>query len=410
MKGFLTAIIKPAHLAASAAEVDGLTLAKRRGDADRGHNVRATDGEDDDRDARSQAVARFRECELQQQASSASGAPPLAWLGPPPGCSPTANQPSYYCAWHAALNGTYSGPLIHLQDKRVGQLLPPRTVVLLPFSCTASTDGSSLRECLRRLTAVMRANACKPLAVITLHKIFERLDFKLRLIRAHGAVTKIYVPEYSPALWGKIERLSGLPVGLLPYAADDAVFGPFAAATYKFDFGFTGGWQRFDGRYALRSKLFASGGVVDRLRNETGMRFFLPERHKGFLPLPEYVRALSSTKVWLATTERDTLGSRFVEVLASGRAMLFCNRHPVAYAPLGIVEGRHAALFNTTREFEAVLRYYLRHETERLSIVRAARRLALRRHTWRGRAREFVRELPHAACGVQRNLSMCVSG
>ena len=175
---------------------------------------------------------------------------------------------------------------------------------------------------------------------------------------------------------------------------------------YVFDFGFTGGWQRYGSRYALRSELFASGGVVERLRNESGMRFFIPGKSAGFLPHPKYVRVLSSSKVWLATTEGSGLGPRFFEVLASGRAMLLCNRHPVAYAPLGIVEGTHAAMFNTTGEFEAVLRYYLRHENERLSIVRAARRLALRRHTWHTRTREFVRELPHAACGVQRNFSM----
>ena len=398
MRGFLTSIIKPAHLAAAVAEVKSLS---RRG----------ADGKDGDGDARSQAAARIRACEL-KQASSASGAqplatpPPIAWLGsPPPRCC-SMSTPSYYCAWHAALNRTSSGPLIYLHGKSVGQHLPNRTLVLLPHSCTTSSDVSSLSVCLRKLTTIMRANDYQPLAVITLHKIFEHLDVKLRLIRAHGAVTKLYVPDYSPALWARIERLSGLPVGFLPYAADDAFFGPPAEPAYVFDFGFTGGWQRYGSRYALRSELFASGGVVERLRNESGMRFFIPGKSAGFLPHPKYVRVLSSSKVWLATTEGSGLGPRFFEVLASGRAMLLCNRHPVAYAPLGIVEGTHAAMFNTTGEFEAVLRYYLRHENERLSIVRAARRLALRRHTWHTRTREFVRELPHAACGVPRNFSM----
>ena len=92
------------------------------------------------------------------------------------------------------------------------------------------------------------------------------------------------------------------------------------------------------------------------------------------------------------------MGPRFYEIMLSGRALLLCNRHERAYAPLGLVEGVHAAMFNTTAEFEATLLYYLTHEHERRKVVDAAREFALARHTWRARAQEFMQQLPHVDC------------
>lgn len=53
-------------------------------------------------------------------------------------------------------------------------------------------------------------------------------------------------------------------------------------------------------------------------------------------------------------------------------------------------------MFNSTAEFEEKLLYYLRHESERLAIVRSARRLMVDRHMWRHRANELVRHIEQA--------------
>ena len=52
------------------------------------------------------------------------------------------------------------------------------------------------------------------------------------------------------------------------------------------------------------------------------------------------------------------MSTRVFEVMASGRAMLLCDRNPTAYAPLEVVEGEHAAMFNTTDEFAKKVLYY----------------------------------------------------
>ena len=151
--------------------------------------------------------------------------------------------------------------------------------------------------------------------------------------------------------------------------------------------------RALSGRYAFRASLLDSNSSVQWTLRRLGVRFARPY----FLPTDSYIRTVATTRLWLATTERgDHASTRFFEVLISGRAMLLCDRSHAALAPLGIVEGQHAAMFNTTDEFIAVVIYYLEHEDERERIVRNARDLALRRHLWDHRASLLVRSIRSA--------------
>ena len=77
------------------------------------------------------------------------------------------------------------------------------------------------------------------------------------------------------------------------------------------------------------------------------------------------------------------------------RASSSGDRNPTAYAPLSLVEGVHAAMFNSTAEFEAKVRYYLAHEkSESASCVMPVPRR--RTHEWRRRGADLV-ELISAA-------------
>ena len=74
----------------------------------------------------------------------------------------------------------------------------------------------------------------------------------------------------------------------------------------------------------------------------------------GWQSTNDYIRTMASSKAWLATTESgDHVGTRFYEVMMSGRAMLMCDRAPEAYAAIGLVEDVHAVMFNTSEEFQA---------------------------------------------------------
>ncbi len=137
----------------------------------------------------------------------------------------------------------------------------------------------------------------------------------------------------------------------------------------------------------MRSAIFRSNATSE-LR-EAGLRLFDP----GWLVTEAYIRAMALTRVWLATTEVGLhVGTRFFEVMISGRALLLCDRNPTAYEPLGIIEGVHAAMFNTTAEFQRKVLHYARraNDGERMRMVRAARELMIERHLWDRRASEFA--------------------
>ena len=80
---------------------------------------------------------------------------------------------------------------------------------------------------------------------------------------------------------------------------------------------------------------------------------------------------------------RFELSCTFLQLVAG--ILLLCNRNPTAYAPLGLVEGTHAAMYNTSEEFEEKLVYYTRaeHDHERRAIVAAAYKQGARFAKWR---------------------------
>ena len=128
----------------------------------------------------------------------------------------------------------------------------------------------------------------------------------------------------------------------------------------------------------------------------------------GWLDSNEYIKRLSHSKVWFATTEAgEHVGTRFYEVMMSGRALLLCNRAPHAYAAIGLVEGQHAAMFNSSEEAQEKVLYYLRNEDERLRLVANARAFVREHHSWEQRATEFV-ELVRGALGVGQQADRAV--
>ena len=85
-----------------------------------------------------------------------------------------------------------------------------------------------------------------------------------------------------------------------------------------------------------------------------------------------------------------------------------CDRNAAALTPLGIVDGVHAVMFSSVREFEQKLSYHLSHEQERMAIVSAARSLALARHTWQQRGSEIARAMRSAVCQLKRDRARAI--
>ena len=240
-----------------------------------------------------------------------------------------------------------------------------------------------------------------PPLIVVLNKVFEAQTTKLALLRRHRARILLAV-AHTPKV-AMLENQSRVPTIFLPYGAA-VEFGAQSgnsSVAFDFDFGFSGGHTSRNTRYAFRRQvlgnksLYALAGAGLRLR-KTKMKTF----SVGYFKTPEaYIQALATTKVWLATTELpDHVSTRFFEVLISGRSLLLCDRNAEAYAPLGIVEGVHAAMFNSSAEFSAQVQYYANpvHETERQAMVMAGSALVTGQHTWVHRGRELLRHIRHA--------------
>lgn len=293
---------------------------------------------------------------------------------------------SYRCTFFNALNATHE--VVRVSENTSVATRRGLDLIIMPHVCT--TNSRTLPMCFRQLVP-----AADPPLVIVLNKAFENLVSKLRAVQREAARFALLISA-SPHAAG-FGAVAQVPAAFLPYAAalefgKYHARGPSAARLrFEYDLGFSGGWQKLSGRYPFRASLFG-GNATERLR-ASGVRLTSP----GWLTTADYVERLARTRVWFATSELgDHIGTRYFEVLVSGRAMLLCNRNPAAYAPLGLVEGVHAAMFNSTDEFHAKLRHYMEHEAERQALVTAARQLVLSRHLWTHRTSELTAVL-HAA-------------
>ena len=327
----------------------------------------------------------------------------IAWLGnPPSSCGEAeADHLRTYCQqWLSLSDAAHVVPVpfsdhdrsmpFHLQ-RRAMTFRRSADVLLVPPQCCLVPGR--LEHCLRHL----ELQPGDPPVVVMLNKVFEDLDAKFEAIH-HLALRHRVLLVTAPAPLNELPNESSArqldfastngwrpQIAFLGYGAAPAFYGQPSELPYVYDVGFSGNPGRFDGRYALRAETMGNGRLLARLR-AYGARIY----EGGMTSSEQYIRTLASTRLWMSTTEAgDHVVTRTYEVLASGRALLLCDRNPRAHGRLGIVEGVHAAMFNSSAEFEGAVRWYMEHEEERVRMVKAARALAASQ-TWKDRAREFV--------------------
>jgi len=343
------------------------------------------------------------------------GLPRIAWLGNPPSACGEA-EPSHlktYCQqflslWDAAdvmpvpFNSRDRSMPFHLRRAALSFRRSADVLLVPPECCFVPTK---LRSCLRK----MDLGPDDPPVVVMLNKVFEGLDIKFAAIRElsnRHRVLLVTAPAPLNEAASSVPAASASetrsqtsaprrdrapattwppPLAFLGYGAGPAFYGRPSERPYRHDVGFSGGSGRFEGRYAWRAETMGNQDLLARLRAH-GARIYEGSQTSA----AQYIRTLASARMWLSTSEAgDHVVTRAYEVLASGRALLLCDRNPRAHDRLGIVEGVHAAMFNSSAEFSRKVIWYMEHEEERLRMVEAARALAAS-HTWSNRARELV--------------------
>lgn len=201
----------------------------------------------------------------------------------------------------------------------------------------------------------------------------------------------------------KFTNESSIPHRFLSFGVDAERYGAHADEhlEYTHDVGFTGASGP---KYPLRESLLravramnASGearAYTGTWRQTTGA---VPvDQRWALLSRDGYVRQLARTKMWISTLGPSKLvGTRYFEVLASGTTLLLCEADDEAYEGL-FADGVHARFFRNASHMASLARYYLAHDDERTAIVRAARSLAVEKHTWDRRAEYILEALREA--------------
>ena len=184
----------------------------------------------------------------------------------------------------------------------------------------------------------------------------------------------------------------------MPFGVDPVLYGRFAGLfdNQTIDVAFTGTSDR--GKYPLRTETL---DALARYSPKEGWNVFIgswtpanrgPSTGSDWQRFrrAEYVKQIARSKIWISTTGPDWIvGTRYFEVLASGTTLLLCNRPPTGlWVTDGLFEeGVHVAMYSSNDELRSRIRYYLTHEAERRRVVKSARELTLKLHSWEARAR-----------------------
>ena len=284
-----------------------------------------------------------------------------------------------------------------------------RCVIVLGHTCT-TTYHDLERQVGRMLPVVSAARMERRRLVVAvfLNKVYHNLTGKLsllsRLESAGGGNVSIATFSWSPIV-GQRPAQGKMSFHFMPFATNAVVHSAVARAD-KYDLYWSGDTN--PDKYALRQVLV---GNLVALQQRHALRIYTPGEH---LPDASYFATLAASRLVLSTPLREwhIVGTRYFEVMASGRAVLLCYREASAYSPLGIIEDTHVVMFGSPKEFEQKLLLYS-NATEsavaratRRRIALNARQLVAHRHTWRHRATQVVKVLcALRVCEHRQNIS-----
>jgi glycosyltransferase involved in cell wall biosynthesis len=233
--------------------------------------------------------------------------------------------------------------------------------------------------------------------IFFLNKEYKKLDKKLE----YAARNRFALICTSHHKWEKWAAKTGLNFLHLPFAADPERYKDYELPL-KYDFGFTGSLHMdyTDIRYRIKCRLFKSPDIKSNVdmaalfkKNpvreefrqyriywaEWGARRFPWER---LLPVGnKYVRFLNSFKTFLSTPSAfGLIGTRYFECMAT-KTLLFCPESE--YYDDMFRDGYNCVIFKEDlSDFTEKLRYMLRNDSERQTIIENSNQDFLSNHTY----------------------------
>ena len=215
-----------------------------------------------------------------------------------------------------------------------------------------------------------------PVSII-LNKEYAALNKKLDWIKNVNPIVAFTVHHD----YREFGEITGVPFYQIPFAVNPSIFKKYEGQDYDCDFGFSG-VVRPEQTNDWRAK------IVEKSHSWDDINFsFTQHRHDS---LESYAKRLNRAKMWLSTTgPADLVGTRYYEVMALGTTLLVCNKFDKVYDDI-LVEGEHCIMFESIKDLENKIRYYLQNENEMYEIIKCAQKHALAHHTWDHRAQKLT--------------------
>ncbi len=182
----------------------------------------------------------------------------------------------------------------------------------------------------------------------------------------------------------ELERLKSRraePVYYLPYAVNEKIY---SDTGLKRDIDVSGVWSQGRG-YPYRAEV--KGTLRSLGRGPNACRVYYHKcQHE------EYVDVLRRSKIFIGSVNKfKTLTMKVTEAMACG--CLYLTDEPLDLGAQGFVNGKHLVLYDGMEDLASKIRYYLRHEQERMNIAKEGRRFVLERHNNAIRVGQFTKKV-----------------
>lgn len=142
---------------------------------------------------------------------------------------------------------------------------------------------------------------------------------------------------------------------------------------------------------------------IQRLVRKLGVKYVTAKQVKAGLYKvvhDEYIRLINRSKIFVHGNNRwGSLNMKYTEVLACGT--LFLTDRPRDLERLGFVDGKHLVLYRDLNDLRDKIKYYLKHETERLHIAKQGMEFVRKNHNCGVRVKQFTKIVQEA--GILRS-------
>ena len=214
---------------------------------------------------------------------------------------------------------------------------------------------------------------------IFLNKEYTRLNEKLNWIKKNNFQIAFTVLEKED----EYSKISSTPFKRVNFAVDPKLFISRNKA-YKYDISFSGvirEEQDSNLRLKVMNELFLDPYWYSK-------RVIFSSHLKD--TVKEYRDRISLSKVTFSSTgPSDIIGTRYFEVMASGKSVLLCNYKKGIYDNL-FKNNENVLMFEHPSEIKKLYENYIEDDKKRIKILNNAKEEILKNHTWDHRAKQVL--------------------